>query len=85
MTAAYSDLPLATQFTNGLPHVVDLDALHGRPYAAARRPGQHRKPWSGAGVRGGHRVNAGLLSALVGEDAVTTVELDEALAARAER
>ncbi|MFE6129525.1 methyltransferase domain-containing protein [Streptomyces sp. NPDC056437] len=85
MAAAYADVPLATQFTDGLPTssasmpsmvvrtllLADLDTIGSR--------GRVLELGAGTGF------NAGLLSALVGDEAVTTIELDEALAAQAER
>ncbi|WP_436991295.1 methyltransferase domain-containing protein [Streptomyces sp. enrichment culture] len=78
--AAYRDATLVTRFTDGLPS------------SAASMPSMVVRTLLLAGPAPGHRVlelgtgtgfSAGLLAALVGDDHVTTVELDPALAARA--
>ncbi|WP_431984150.1 methyltransferase domain-containing protein [Streptomyces qinglanensis] len=88
MDAAYSDVSLITQFTDGLPSSsasmpsmvlrtlqlagLDADAASGRPRTVAEM-----------GTATGF--NAALLCALLGDRAVTTIELDEALAHTGER
>ncbi|MET9553363.1 methyltransferase domain-containing protein [Streptomyces sp. NPDC006645] len=88
LSAAYSDAPLVTQLTDGVPTssasmpsvvlrmlaLAGLDGLDGD--AAGRRVLE-----LGAGTG----FNAALLCRLCGDRAVTTVELDPTLAARAER
>ncbi|MFD3948326.1 protein-L-isoaspartate O-methyltransferase [Streptomyces sp. NPDC058579] len=94
MAAAYSDAPLVTQFTDGLPSssasmpsmvvrmlmLADLDTTPGsseEDHGGSR--GRHLELGAGTGF------NAALLCALMGGEAVTTVELDPVLAAQAER
>lgn len=85
LSAAYSDAPLVTQFTDGLPTssasmpsmVLRMLALAGLDGDSAGR----RVLELGAGTG----FNAALLSHLCGDQAVTTVELDPTLAAQAER
>ncbi|MEV0777267.1 methyltransferase domain-containing protein [Streptomyces sp. NPDC050428] len=85
LSAAYSDAPLVTQFTDGLPTssasmpsmVLRMLALAGLDRESAGR----RVLELGAGTG----YNAALLSHLCGDQAVTTLELDPTLAAQAER
>ncbi|MFG2173791.1 methyltransferase domain-containing protein [Streptomyces niveus] len=85
LSAAYSDAPLVTQFTDGLPTssasmpsvVLRMLALAGLDRESAGR----RVLELGAGTG----YNAALLCQLCGDQAVTTVELDPTLAAEAER
>lgn len=85
LSAAYSDAPLVTQLTDGVPTssasmpsmVLRMLALADLDRASAGR----RVLELGAGTG----FNAALLCQLCGDQAVTTVELDPALAAEAER
>ncbi|MGW1015226.1 methyltransferase domain-containing protein [Streptomyces niveus] len=85
LSAAYSDAPLVTQFTDGLPTssasmpsvVLRMLALAGLDRKSAR--GRVLELGAGTGF------NAALLCQLCGDQAVTTVELDPTLAAEAER
>lgn len=85
LSAAYSDAPLVTQFTDGVPTssasmpsvVLRMLALAGLDRDATGR----RVLELGAGTG----FNAALLCHLRGDQAVTTVESDPALAAEAER
>ncbi|MGW2863325.1 methyltransferase domain-containing protein [Streptomyces sp. NPDC001205] len=98
-TAAYSDQPLVTQFTDGAPsssasmpsmvlyelYLAQIAVLGRRPVRP--RPGSAAVP-DGQGPRvlelgTGTGFNAGLLCALLGEEAVTTVDVDLALVAQA--
>lgn len=85
LDAAYSDAPLVTQFTDEAPtssasmpsvvlRMLSLAGFDGEP-----APGRVLELGAGTGF------NAALLSHLCGDRAVTTVELDPALAAEAER
>ncbi|MGW2016739.1 protein-L-isoaspartate O-methyltransferase family protein [Streptomyces sp. NPDC001927] len=94
MAAAYSDAPLVTQFTDGLPSSsASMPSMVVRMLMLA---GLHTPPRSseGGGVGGrwrhlelgaGTGFNAALLCALAGENAVATIELDPVLAGQAER
>ncbi|MFD4764746.1 methyltransferase domain-containing protein [Streptomyces niveus] len=85
LSAAYSDAPLVTQFTDGLPTssasmpsvVLRMLALAGLDRKSAR--GRVLELGAGTGF------NAALLCQQCGDQAVTTVELDPTLAAEAER
>ncbi|MGA5135294.1 protein-L-isoaspartate O-methyltransferase family protein [Streptomyces olivoreticuli] len=88
LTAAYSDIPLVTQFTDGLPSssasmpsMVLRTLLLAGVGAAAGEAGPRRVLELGTGTG----FNAALLCALLGDDAVSTVELDPLLAAQGER
>ncbi|WP_351233260.1 methyltransferase [Streptomyces sp. NPDC002133] len=89
MAAAYSDAPLVTQFTEGMPsssasmpstvlRMLELADL--QPLAGTRPPGR-----SVIELGTGTAFNAALLCELLGSTGVTTVELDPVLAERAER
>ncbi|MFF3343254.1 methyltransferase [Streptomyces flavidovirens] len=85
MEAAYSDAPLVTQFADGrpsssasMPSMV-MRMLLLADLGATRGPGHVLELGTGTGF------NAGLLCALLGEQAVTTLELDPVLAAQGER
>lgn len=86
MTAAYSDSPLVTQFTDGLPSSsASMPSMVLRTLLLAELT-PHRK---GSVQRvlelgTGTGFNAALLCALCGNQAVTTLELDPRLAARGE-
>lgn len=67
LTAAYTDTPLVTRFTDGLPS------------SSASMPSMVLELGTGTGF------NAALLCVLLGDDAVSTVELDPLLAVRGER
>ncbi|MFF7730827.1 protein-L-isoaspartate O-methyltransferase [Streptomyces sp. NPDC008001] len=88
LTAAYTDTPLVTQFTDGLPSssasmpsmVLRTLLLAGIGEAADEvRPRRVLELGTGTGF------NAALLCALLGDGAVSTVELDPLLAAQAAR
>ncbi|MFE7778144.1 methyltransferase domain-containing protein [Streptomyces sp. NPDC057445] len=87
MTAAYADTPLVTQFTDDVPTssasmpsmVLRTLLLAGLDDSSAPPPGRVLELGAGTGF------NAALLCELLGERAVTTVELDPLLAAQAER
>lgn len=85
LDAAYSDAPLVTQFTDGHPtSSASMPSVVLRMLVLAgldREPAPRRVLELGAGTG----FNAALLSHLCGDEAVTTVELDSALAAQAER
>ena len=94
MTAAYADVPLATKFTNGLPtSAASMPSMVVRTLLLADLHTIGDPAGEGSGTNHGRVLelgtgtgfNAGLLTALVGDNAVTTIELDEALAAQAER
>lgn len=88
-TAAYSDEPLVTRFTDGLPSssasmpsmVARMLLLAGLPErSACQKTAGTRVLELGAGTG----YNAGLLCVLVGDGRVATVELDPVLAAEAQ-
>ncbi|QLE70317.1 methyltransferase [Streptomyces rectiverticillatus] len=88
ITAAYTDTPLVTRFTDGLPSssasmpsmVLRTLLLAGIGDAAGgARPRRVLELGTGTGF------NAALLCAVLGDDAVSTVELDPLLAAQGER
>ncbi|MFC5144801.1 protein-L-isoaspartate O-methyltransferase family protein [Streptomyces aureoversilis] len=88
LTAAYADTPLVTQFTDGLPSssasmpsmVLRTLLLAGiGDHAGEARPRRVLELGTGTGF------NAALLCAVLGDEAVSTVELDPLLAARGER
>ncbi|EST24993.1 methyltransferase domain-containing protein [Streptomyces niveus] len=85
LSAAYSDAPLVTQFTDGLPtSSASMPSVVLRMLALAGLDGKSdrgRVLELGAGTG----FNAALLCQLCGDQAVTTVELDPTLAAEAER
>ncbi|MEV8340848.1 methyltransferase domain-containing protein [Streptomyces niveus] len=85
LSAAYSDAPLVTQFTDGLPtSSASMPSVVLRMLALAgldRKSDRGRVLELGAGTG----FNAALLCQLCGDQAVTTVELDPTLAAEAER
>lgn len=85
LSAAYSDAPLVTQFTDGLPtSSASMPSMVLRMLALAdldRESAGRRVLELGAGTG----FNAALLCHLCGDQAVTTVELDPTLAAEAER
>ncbi|MFD3519395.1 methyltransferase domain-containing protein [Streptomyces sp. NPDC058653] len=89
LNAAYSDAPLVTQFTDGLPTssasmpsmVLRMLALADLDLDPDLEPAGRRVLELGAGTG----FNAALLCHLCGDEAVTTVELDPTLAAEAER
>ncbi|MFD3469754.1 methyltransferase domain-containing protein [Streptomyces sp. NPDC058682] len=82
--AAYSDEPLVTQFTTGLPSSsASMPSMVARTLllaGLAEPPAQGGVLELGAGTG----FNAGLLCALVGDEQVTTVDLDPTLAAGAQ-
>lgn len=83
--AAYSDAPLVTQFTDGLPtSAASMPSVVLRMLALA---GLDRESVGGRVLElgAGTGFNAALLCHLCGDQAVTTVELDPTLAAQAER
>ncbi|MEW1793915.1 methyltransferase domain-containing protein [Streptomyces niveus] len=85
LSAAYSDAPLVTQFTGGLPtSSASMPSVVLRMLALA---GLDRKSDTGRVLElgAGTGFNAALLCQLCGDQAVTTVELDPTLAAGAER
>ncbi|MCY0947190.1 methyltransferase domain-containing protein [Streptomyces antarcticus] len=88
MTAAYSDEPLVTQFTDGLPSSsASMPSMVARMLLLAglgeRPPGREIASPRVLELGAGTGFNAGLLCALLGDRQVTTVDLDPLLAARA--
>ncbi|MGW8328947.1 protein-L-isoaspartate O-methyltransferase family protein [Streptomyces sp. NPDC055897] len=94
--AAYSDQPLITQLTDGVPtssasmpsmvlYQLELAGIGGlaRQRDSNSRDGIEAPRVLELGT--GTGFNAGLLSALLGQDAVTTLELDPALTTQAQR
>ncbi|WP_328765092.1 methyltransferase domain-containing protein [Streptomyces sp. NBC_00272] len=90
LVAAYSDEPLVTRFTDGLPSSsASMPSMVARMLLLAgltEAPAPHD---ARAGVRvlelgAGTGFNAGLLCALVGDEQVTTVDLDPTLATGAQ-
>ncbi|MET4926788.1 methyltransferase [Streptomyces sp. PSRA5] len=85
LSAAYSDAPLVTQLTDGVPtSSASMPTMVLRMLALAdldRESAGRRVLELGAGTG----FNAALLCHLCGDQAVTTVELDPTLAAEAER
>ncbi|WP_338930477.1 methyltransferase [Streptomyces netropsis] len=88
LTAAYTDTPLVTQFTDGLPSssasmlsMVLRTLLQAGIGDAAGEDGPRRALELGTGTG----FNAALLCAVLGDGAVSTVELDLLLAAQGER
>ncbi|MFD3939262.1 methyltransferase domain-containing protein [Streptomyces sp. NPDC058611] len=89
MTAAYSDEPLVTQFTDGLPSSsASMASMVARMLLLAglgeRPPGREIAGPRVLELGAGTGFNAGLLCALLGDRQVTTVEVDPVLAAGAE-
>ncbi|WP_240351040.1 protein-L-isoaspartate O-methyltransferase family protein [Streptomyces olivoreticuli] len=86
LTAAYLDIPLVTQFTDGLPSSsASMPSMVLRTLLLAGLDGGG----AGAGrvleLGTGTGFNAALLCAFLGEGVVSTVELDPVLAAQGER
>jgi protein-L-isoaspartate(D-aspartate) O-methyltransferase len=80
MRAAYADATLVTRFTDGLPScAASMPSMVLRTLLLAGPA--PRRPVLELGT--GTGFSAGLLAALVGDDHVTTVEIDPALAAQA--
>ncbi|WP_405443123.1 methyltransferase domain-containing protein [Streptomyces avidinii] len=86
--AAYSDQPLVTRFTDGLPSSsASMPSMVGRMLLLAGLVEPHARDDARARVRvlgAGTGFNAGLLCALVGDEQVTTVDLDPTLATGAQ-
>lgn len=85
LDAAYSDASLVTQFTDGLPtSAASMPSMVLRMLLLA---GLHTlsRPLSVAELGTATGFNSALLCALLGEQAVTTIELDTALAEQGER
>ncbi|MFI8967012.1 methyltransferase domain-containing protein [Streptomyces sp. NPDC053493] len=89
LAAAYSDAPLVTQFTSGLPsssasmpsmvaRTLLLTGLGDRPAGQGAAAPRVLELGAGTGF------NAALLCALVGDENVATIELDPVLATQAE-
>ncbi|MFF3089992.1 methyltransferase domain-containing protein [Streptomyces nojiriensis] len=89
-SAAYSDEPLVTHFTDGLPSSsASMPSMVARMLLLAGLTEPPARDRTRAGVRvlelgAGTGFNAGLLCALVGDEQVTTVDLDPTLAADAQ-
>ncbi|MGW1870772.1 methyltransferase domain-containing protein [Streptomyces mauvecolor] len=81
-TAAYTDTPLVTQFTDGAPSSsASMPSMVLRSLLLAATEGP--EPGAVLELGTGTGFNAALLCALYGQDRVTTLELDETLAAQA--
>ncbi|MEU1818811.1 methyltransferase [Streptomyces roseifaciens] len=88
LTAAYTDTPLVTQFTDGLPSSsasMPSMVLRTLLLAGIGDAGSEARPRRVLELGTGTGFNAALLCAILGDDAVSTVELDPVLAARGER
>lgn len=88
LTAAYTDTPLVTQFTDGLPSSsasMPSMVLRTLLLAGIGDAGREARPPRVLELGTGTGFNAALLCTILGYDAVSTVELDPVLAARGER
>ncbi|NJP80862.1 methyltransferase, partial [Streptomyces sp. AA8] len=87
LTAAYTDTPLVTQFTDGLPSSsasMPSMVLRTLLLAGIGDAGREARPPRVLELGTGTGFNAALLCTILGDDAVSTVELDPVLAARGE-
>lgn len=89
MAAAYADQTLVTQFTDGLPtSSASMPSMVLRMLQLTKvtaPDGSRQQPFSVMELGTGTGFNAALLCALLGQGAVTTVEVDAVLAEQGER
>ncbi|WP_223268316.1 protein-L-isoaspartate O-methyltransferase family protein [Streptosporangium nondiastaticum] len=88
LTAAYTDIPLVTRFTDGLPSSsasMPSMVLRTLLLAGIGDTASETGPRSVLELGTGTGFNAALLCAILGDDAVSTIELDPLLAAQGER